>query len=147
VASTKVAVQGRPCTEHRRLSRSRQYAERPGHSSPRTPAAARRFHSPCPQCAGSGKSTALSEPGHCDAPSLTLPSTDLHFCRDPGFRIAPSQPVPTRHIQHIIGVPHIGSGTARFKGRPGPQGWNSGSVLRRRRYMKASSTSAIPNLQ
>lgn len=36
------------------LSRSRQCAGRSCRSSPRTPAAARRSHSPCPLCAGSG---------------------------------------------------------------------------------------------
>lgn len=36
------------------LSRSRQCAGRSCRSSPRTPAAARRSHSPCPPCAGSG---------------------------------------------------------------------------------------------
>lgn len=51
----KAAVQVRTCTVHEWLSRSRQCAERPGHSSPQTPAATHRSHSPYPQCAGSGE--------------------------------------------------------------------------------------------
>lgn len=57
----KVAVQVRTCTVHECLSRSRQCAERPGHSSPQTPAAVHRSRSPYPQCAGSGESKALSD--------------------------------------------------------------------------------------
>ncbi|KAK7817239.1 hypothetical protein U0070_004376 [Myodes glareolus] len=57
----KAAVQIRTCTVHEWLSRSRQCAERPGHSSPQTPAAAHRSRSPYPQCAGSGESKALSD--------------------------------------------------------------------------------------
>lgn len=57
----KAAVQIRTCTVHEWLSRSRQCAERPGHSSPQTPAAAHRSRSPYPQCAGSGESKAFSD--------------------------------------------------------------------------------------